>query len=75
MQLNETISATIEAMKAERAKLDAVINSLEGMTDAVVIMSPRKQANKPARKGWSEAAKKAASKRMKAYWSARAREG
>lgn len=75
MQLNETISATIEAMKLERAKLDAVINSLEGMTGGEPVQVVRVKPKKVGRKGWSEAAKKAASKRMKNYWAAKAREG
>lgn len=74
--LNDTIKATITEAKAERDKLDALINSLEGIAGPIAVAIAKGPVTRTTkRKGWSEAAKKAASKRMKAYWSARAKEG
>jgi len=60
----------LEKLRAERAKLDDIIASLEGL-DATMAEARKVVRKKRGRKSMDEAGRKEVSERMKKYWASR----
>lgn len=73
----QTIRETLQALIAERDRLNGAIEALEAALGALQGISTRGRGRRPAaeaerkKPNWSPAAKEAARKRMKKYWADR----
>lgn len=66
------LQVTIEALKAERDRMmatyDGAITTLEGLNNEGAPVKAKRSGAGKATRGWSQASRDAAAKRMKRFW-------